>query len=202
MLRWILGFVTALILGFIDAGSCEAAAPTLVEAEEIARCYPGDGWPFLEAEPGEVKSFYVPKTDCSEIIVKIEAAEPPPRATTVFYFSLVFSGKKLDPNLAEIWVRAHSNLSAYPLRFRTPTLKITTGEERLLEVSSTSRDVSLNWGSSHVEGILTPMPIGDFLKLARADSAAGEALGLEFRLSYDELRSLEGLTVLLRKSSP
>jgi hypothetical protein len=160
-------------------------------------------WAIVPAKEGEIKRGYNDLTNTTEVWMKLTPAiDGPGDNPTTLYFSAVFRGRTLKTTPDRVWLRARSDLMIQSNRLRTPTLSVTASGQVVLSVVDPPLGAAawLNYPCPldgdipcSFDGMVAAIPIVSFFRMLDADRVSGEALGISFTLSLDQVRRLAEL---------
>jgi hypothetical protein len=157
-------------------------------------------WAVVPAQEGEVKRGYNELANTTEVWMKLtpDIVGPGENPTTL-YFAAVFRGRTLKTTPDRVWLRAQSNLLVQSSRLRTPSVSLSASGEVVIDVIDPPLGAAawLNYPCPldadvpcAFDGMVAAVPIVSFFRMLEADSIFGEALGVPFVLSKEQVRKL------------
>lgn len=187
----------ARLAGCLLVAAC-AAEPARAQPLPRTDLLPGNSWTTSEAREGAITREYDGVFNRTELRMKIvPQREGDADNPTTLYVSAIFPGRALKVTPDRVWLRAQSDLTVQPRRFRTPTLALSADGSMVVNVSSPAPDSGawLNYpcGSADAcafDGLVVPVPIVGFFKLLQARRIFGEAMGFPLALSPEHLQML------------
>jgi hypothetical protein len=142
---------------------------------------------------GQVQSVYRSLGDRTDVWVEIvplfDGEGPNP---TTLRFSASYPGRRLRSTPETIELRAASDLSAYPLTLRSPTLEVVLDDATRLIVTDSPFSSSLSFPCPDCafDAVVADLPLLTFARIVAADRVTGDAMGFPFRLDEDDRKAL------------